>query len=228
MSAVKAFLGRYKDIFVQVWRVRHTLDAPERTSDEREFLPAHLELTETPLSAAPKVVVRLIMLFALIALAWSIIGQVEIVATSTGKTIPSGHSKTIQPLETSVIKKILVKDGDKVNKGDLLIELAGIGSDSDYNQTVRQMNAATLASVRSQALLQALEKHTLPDIQQSDMSTLPITDTELAEARRLVQNQYQTWFAQDEQMQTVLQQRNAELRATRSQIIKLENVGRIE
>ena len=127
-----------------------------------------------------------------------------------------------------MIKKILVKDGDKVNKGDLLIELAGIGSDSDYNQTVRQMNAATLASVRSQALLQALEKHTLPDIQQSDMSTLPITDTELAEARRLVQNQYQTWFAQDEQMQTVLQQRNAELRATRSQIVKLENVGRIE
>ncbi|MDH1126942.1 HlyD family type I secretion periplasmic adaptor subunit [Enterobacter sp. GD03975] len=219
---------RYKDTFVEIWRVRHTLDAPERTPDEREFLPAHLELTETPVSAAPKVVVRLIMLFALIALVWSIIGQVEIVATSAGKTIPSGHSKTIQPLETSVIKKILVKDGDKVNKGDLLIELAGIGSDSDYNQTMRQLSAATLASVRGQALLQGLEKHTLPDIQQSDISTLPITDTELAEARRLVQNQYQTWFAQDEQMQTVLQQRNAELRATRSQIVKLQNVGRIE
>ncbi len=228
ISVFKEFLQRYKEAFSQVWRVRHTLDSPKRTPDELEFLPAHLELTETPVSAAPKLIARLIVLFAIIALAWAIIGQVEIVAVSTGKTIPSGHSKTIQPLETSVIKKILVKDGDKVKKGDLLIELAGIGSDSDYNQTARQLNAATLASLRNDALLQGLEKRTLPDIQRSDLSPFSITNAELAEARRLVQNQYQTWFAQDEQLQTVLQQRNAELRATRSQITKLKNIGIIE
>lgn len=228
ISVLVEFLQRYKDIFAQVWRIRHTLDAPQRTQDEREFLPAHLELTETPVSAAPKLVARLIVLFSFIALVWAIVGQVEIVAVSTGKTIPAGHSKIIQPLETSVIKKLLVKDGDKVQKGDLLVELAGIGSDSDYNQTVRQLNAATLASLRSQALLQGLENRTLPDLQHRDLASLPIGETELAEARRLVQNQYQTWFAQDEQMQTILQQRTAELRSTQSQIVKLKNVGKIE
>lgn len=228
ISVLIEFLQRYKDIFAQVWRIRHSLEAPKRTQDEREFLPAHLELTETPVSIAPKLVARLIVLFAFIALIWSILGKVEIVAVSTGKTLPSGHSKTIQPLETSVIKKLLVKDGDKVKKGDLLVELSGIGSDSDYNQAVRQLNAATLASLRSQALLQGLENRTLPDIQSRDLVSWSIDETELVEARRLVQNQYQTWFAQDEQMQTVLQQRNAEVRATRSQIVKLQNVGKIE
>jgi len=227
-SVLGEFFQRYKDIFSQVWRIRKTLDAPERTQDEREFLPAHLELTETPVSAAPKLVARLIVLFTVIALVWAIIGQVEIVAVSRGKTIPAGHSKIIQPLETSVIKKLLVKDGDKVQKGDLLVELAGIGSDSDYNQTVRQLNAATLASLRSKALLQGLENRTLPDIKPSDLDSLSIGETERAEARRLVQNQYQTWLAQDEQMQTILQQRNAELRSTQSQMVKLKNVGKIE
>lgn len=227
-SALKDLFRRYKDAFVQVWHVRHSLDAPERTPDEREFLPAHLELTETPVSVAPRLVARLIMLFACIALVWAIVGQVEIIAVSTGKTIPSGHSKTIQPLETSVIKRILVKDGDRVKKGDLLIELAAIGSDSDYNQTVRQLNAAKLARIRSQALLAGLETATLPDIQRSDVNGLSLSEAELAEARRLVQNQYQTWFVQDEQMQTVLQQHTAQLRSTRSQIVKLKNVGLIE
>lgn len=228
LNALSDLYQRYQNAFTASWHIRHSLETPERTADEREFLPAHLELTETPLSVAPKLVGRLIICFAAIALIWAIIGQVEIVAVSTGKTIPSGHSKIIQPLETSVIKRILVKDGDKVEKGDLLIELEGVGSDSDYNQTVRQLNAVMLARVRSLSLLRGLEERTLPDIMRSDLQSASFSETELLEARRLVQNQYQTWLAQDEQMQTVLQQHNAELRSTRSQILKLQNVGVIE
>ncbi len=114
LSATWSLLRRYVEIFRMVWKDRRQLDTPERTADERQFLPAHLELIETPVSAAPKLVSRLIIAFALIALIWAIIGQVEIVAIATGKTVPAGSSKTIQPLETSVIKKIYVKDGDRV------------------------------------------------------------------------------------------------------------------
>lgn len=219
---------RYKKAFYETWAIRKQLEIQERMQDEREFLPAHLELIETPTSVAPKLVMRIIMAFAVIALLWAIIGQVEIVAVSTGKTIPSGHSKTIQPRETSVIKRIYVKDGDHVEKGDLLIELAGIGSDSDYQQARRQLDAAILAKLRNQALLQALDSRTMPDITLDAIKPYALVEVEVAAAKQLVRNQYQSWFIQDEQSQAILQQHQAELRSTRSQITKLKNVGEIE
>ncbi|HGH5980864.1 TPA: HlyD family type I secretion periplasmic adaptor subunit [Kluyvera georgiana] len=219
---------RYKKAFYETWAIRKQLEIQERMQDEREFLPAHLELIETPTSVAPKLVMRIIMAFAVIALLWAIIGQVEIVAVSTGKTIPSGHSKAIQPLETSVIKRIYVKDGDHVEKGDQLIELAGIGSDSDYQQARRQLDAAILAKLRNQALLQALDSRTMPDITLDAIKPYALVEVEVAAAKQLVRNQYQSWFIQDEQSQAILQQHQAELRSTRSQITKLKNVGEIE
>lgn len=228
LSSVSSLLCRYYTIFVAVWRDRAQLEPPERTLDERQFLPAHLELIETPVSATPKMVARLIMLFMLIALIWAIVGQVEIVAVATGKTVPAGNSKTIQPLETSVIKKIYVKDGDRVKAGDHLIDLEGIGSDSDFNQSRRQLEAAMLTRLRNQALLRGFDSKTLPVFTREERESYAFNKNELAEAERLMQNEYQTWLMQDEQAETILQQHKAKQRSTYSQIIKLKNVGKIE
>ncbi|EPA5494500.1 HlyD family type I secretion periplasmic adaptor subunit, partial [Escherichia coli] len=46
-------LSRYKNIFHETWKIRHNTDTPERTKDESAFLPAHLELIETPVSIYP-------------------------------------------------------------------------------------------------------------------------------------------------------------------------------
>ena len=59
---------RYLTAWRNVWAVRHEFDPPKRDRDERDFLPAHLGLTEPPVSSAPKWTVRFIMLFALLAL----------------------------------------------------------------------------------------------------------------------------------------------------------------
>ena len=83
LGAFRDFLGRYRTVWRNVWAVRDQLDPPKRDADELAFLPAHLELTETPLSAAPKWSARLIMLFALLALLWACIGQMDIVAVAT-------------------------------------------------------------------------------------------------------------------------------------------------
>lgn len=228
LSSFGCLCQRYIRTITAVWKAREQLESPERTADERQFLPAHLELLETPVSVAPKMVARLIMLFALLALIWAIVGKVEIVAVAPGKTVPAGNSKTIQPLETSVIKKIYVKDGDRVKPGDALIDLEGIGSDSDYNQTRRQLDAAMLGKIRYQALLRALENRTFPSFTPSERSLYSFHNDELQEAELLVQQQYRTWLTQDEQAEAILQQNKAKLRSTASQIIKLKNIGKIE
>lgn len=178
LQAFKEFVQRYSSVWKQVWAVRDQLDPPKREQDEREFLPAHLELTETPLSAAPKWIARLVILFALIALLWAIFGKLDIVAVAQGKTSLGGRSKTIQALETAVVERINVKDGQTVKKGDVLIELAGIGSDSDYNRSLEALRAAYLNKWRSETLLAAIENGHSPRLSSSIDTDKQVNNTQ--------------------------------------------------
>ncbi|MDO4249810.1 MAG: HlyD family type I secretion periplasmic adaptor subunit [Neisseria sp.] len=224
----KEFVRRYATVWRNVWSVRDQLDPPKRDEDERAFLPAHLELTETPLSAAPKWIARLIMLFALFALVWSLIGKMDIVAVAQGKTTPGSRSKTIQPLETAVVKNIAVANGEHVKTGQLLVELSGIGSDSDYTQSSQALQAARLTKLRQEAVLAALEKRQAPVLDKEQAAQWQLPDDDLAAATVLAQNQYQAWQTQDAQLQASLRGHEAEWRSLAAQVRKLEQVGKIE
>ena len=227
-QAFKEFIQRYTTVWRNVWSVRDQLDPPKRDEDERAFLPAHLELTETPLSAAPKWAARLIMLFALIALAWSLIGKMDIVAVAQGKTTPGSRSKTIQPLETAVVKNIAVKNGEHVKAGQLLVKLSGIGSDSDYTQSSQALQAARLTKLRQEAVLAAVEKRQSPVLDKEQAAQWQLPDDGVAAATVLAQNQYQAWQTQDAQLQASMRGHEAELRSLAAQVRKLEQVGKIE
>lgn len=226
--AVKDFIQRYATVWKNVWAVRDQLDPPARDEDERAFLPAHLELTETPVSAAPKWTARIIMIFALIALAWSLIGKMDIVAVAQGKTTPDGRSKMIQPLETAVVNNIRVHNGDHVRAGQVLVELSGIGSDNDYTQSLKALQAARLTKLRLEAVLRSLETKQSPILDKAQAQQWQLLADELAAAQTLAQNQFQTWYIQDAQLQSVLRGHQAELQATRAQVHKLEQTATIE
>nr|WP_276328384.1 hemolysin activation protein [Morganella morganii] len=105
LMGIRDFLARYKLVWSETWNIRHQLDTPVREKDESEFLPAHLELIETPVSKRPRLVAYFIMAFLSIAIILSILGKVEIVATANGKLTLSGRSKEIKPIENSIVKK---------------------------------------------------------------------------------------------------------------------------
>src|SRR6516164_8109156 len=97
--------------------------ARERRGEELAFLPAALEIVETPPSPIGRAIgVSIILLFGA-AVAWSWWGTIDIVASATGKIVPSGRTKVIQPFETGVVRSIRVQDGQAVKAGDVLIEL---------------------------------------------------------------------------------------------------------
>ena len=73
----------------------------QRDREELAFLPAALEIVETPPSPLGRATVYTIIALFCIGLVWSIIGRIDIVATATGKIIPSGRTKVVQPLEAA-------------------------------------------------------------------------------------------------------------------------------
>ncbi len=90
---------------------------------ETEFLPAALELEETPASPAGRLMIWTIVLLFTSGIAWASMGQLDIVTVATGKIIASGHSKQIQAMDIGTVKAIHVQEGQAVRKGDVLIEL---------------------------------------------------------------------------------------------------------
>src|SRR6476660_2336395 len=97
-----------------------------RINDRREelaFLPAALEIVETPPSPIGRAIVATIIVLFCAALVWAWWGTIDIVASATGKIVPSGRTKVIQPFETGVVRSIRVQDGQAVKAGDILIEL---------------------------------------------------------------------------------------------------------
>ncbi|XXQ67417.1 HlyD family type I secretion periplasmic adaptor subunit [Neisseriaceae bacterium B1] len=228
IQAIKDFLTRYITIWRNVWAVRDKLDPPKRSAEELAFLPAHLELTDTPLSASPKWTARFIMAFALLALLWSWFGQIDIVATASGKTSSGSRSKTIQPLETAVVKAVHVHDGQYVKQGEILLDLEVVGSDSDVAQSEQALQAAQLSKLRYEAILLAIDRNSLPRIDVTYAKSLNIPESDIQAAQILAQNQYQAWLAQDEQLKSVLRGHQAELQSARAQEKKLVSVGTIE
>src|SRR5438105_3925290 len=66
-----------------------------RGQDELAFLPAALEIVETPPSPLGHAIgVTIIAMFS-VALAWACFGHIDIVATATGKIVPSGRTKVV-------------------------------------------------------------------------------------------------------------------------------------
>jgi hemolysin D len=72
-----------------------------RRRDELAFLPAALEIVETPPSPTGRAISASIVAAFCIALIWATIGRVDIISTATGKIVPDGRTKVIQPFETS-------------------------------------------------------------------------------------------------------------------------------
>src|SRR5215469_8302178 len=83
-----------------------------RQSHELEFLPAALEIVETPPSPAGRAIGATVILFFAAAIAWASFSQIDIISTATGKIVPTGRVKMIQPFDTGVVRVVHVRDGD--------------------------------------------------------------------------------------------------------------------
>ena len=149
-------MARYRAVFQAAWAARHELAGPKRMADETAFLPAALSLQETPAHPAPRRVAWAVCALCVIALVWSIVGQIDIVAVAQGRIVVSDNTKTLQPLEASVVKRVLVKDGDAVEAGQVLVELDATNASADGASVQEQLNAMVSEERRTTALLAAL------------------------------------------------------------------------
>ena len=124
-----------------------------RNEHELAFLPAALEIVETPPSPIGRAIGVSVMALFCLALAWASFGTVDIVATAAGKIIPSGRTKIVQPFEIGVVSAIHVRDGQSVKAGEVLIELDPTMTEAERDHLKSDLVSAQLEVARLRAAL---------------------------------------------------------------------------
>ncbi len=194
-------------------------DSVSRRS-QLEFLPAALEIMETPASPTGRAIAATIILFLVVAIGWSIVGHIDIVATAPGKVVPTGRTKTVQPLETGIVTAILVTDGDHVSAGQLVMRLDQTVATAERNHVGHDLLVSKLDVARLTALRAALEAGA--DLEAAFVPPEEGSVAQIARTRAAMINQA---AAQDNKLAALDQQiaqKNAEADEIAATIAKLE------
>jgi hemolysin D len=125
---------------------------------EAEFLPAAVEILESPASPLGRAVALALALFAAIAILWACVGEIDIVAVAQGKIVPMGRTKTVQapalnPGESGQVKAIDVEEGQHVEAGQVLIELDATETGADRQKLAKQLAQTRLDIARLRSIL---------------------------------------------------------------------------
>ena len=103
------------------------------------FLPDSKEIERTPLPLRLRLTLYVILLALVTAVVWASLAKIDRYVTATGKLVAGGRTLVVQPLETSLVSSIEVKEGQLVRAGDVLVVL---------DPTFSQANLADLVERR--------------------------------------------------------------------------------
>ena len=198
----------------QVVPLRRT--QPKRR-EELAFLPAALEIVETPPSPIGRAIAAVTALLFCLALIWAWWGSIDIVASATGKILPGDRVKVVQPFETAVVRSIHVQDGQEVKAGDVLIELDPTASEAERDHLRNDLLAERLNVARLRAALS--------DDPEADFAPPAGADVELiGTQRQLLLNQVTEQRAKIAALLRQQAQKEAEQATTIATIHKLETI----
>jgi adhesin transport system membrane fusion protein len=138
----------------------HRLDLREENRDFMGELDAAVALSPR-LSAS-------ILLFAVVAalaalLLWAGFATVERVASGQGKVIPSSQVQLVQSLEGGIVGDILVREGQAVRKGDVLLIIDDVQALAKYKEDRAKYLALQAARARWEAEAEGRNRAVFPD-----------------------------------------------------------------
>lgn len=138
----------------------HNLEA-----DALDFAPEILQSQQRPPSPLPRLVLHGLLALALVMLIWAIFGRLDIVAVAQGKLVPESYVKIVQPSDPGIVREILVKEGETVAAGQVLMRMdARISkADSTIVENDLKLRALQLRRIDAELRGSALRKKTGDD-----------------------------------------------------------------
>jgi len=160
-------------------------NSPDQRNDGT--LPDLTDLDEARATRSMRIL-WLIVLFLVIFFLWAWFFEIDEVSSGTGKVIPTSRDQVIQSLEGGILSALNVREGQLVQKGEVLAQLDPTRSESSVGETAARYRAALAARARLQAEVQGRSSIDFP-AELDDWSQLKAAETALFQSRRTSLNE---------------------------------------
>lgn len=174
----------------------------DKSADQaiNDFQSHMAEITGAPYPARLRITVHVLVLMLVAAVTLSAVVHLDRVVSASGRLVSRTPTLLVQPLESSVLREILVRPGDLVAKGDVLATLDPTISTADVS-TLRSSRQALRAQVARLEAEQAEQPLAAPD--QDDLSAV---------------TEYSIWKARQAERQARLDVYEQKIQATKGMI----------
>lgn len=204
----------FKKIFEKLFKKKNT--PVEYNEKDFEFMQslssAILEQTPTRISRVLKI--WMFTIFAFIV--WASIAEIDEITRGDGDVVPYGQNQVIQNLEGGIVESILVREGQLVNKNDIILKINNAKSLSSSETNKRSFEE--LISKRYRLEAQANET---PFISKPAKNNPELT-RQIALAKNLYDSDKLEYLAKDEAIAEQIKQKEQEYKEAKAKINSLK------
>lgn len=104
-------------------------------------IEASVEDHEFTARKSANLILWVILAFVLAFIVWATLTQVDRTVRGIGKVVPSSKLQVVSNLEGGIVEEILVKVGQTVQRGDVLVRLSPTLSGADYGSSTAEVEA---------------------------------------------------------------------------------------
>jgi adhesin transport system membrane fusion protein len=173
------------------------------------------ERSSAILLASPKgarLLLLVISLFVLVALVWASQAEIDEVTVGIGKVIPAQQLQVLQNLEGGIVAEVLVKSGDLVEPGDVLLRIDNTRFGSSLREIQKKLQVLNAARSRLLAEVDGTELRFPTDLER-EFPQLVQREREMHRSRQM---EFRSMLAGLESQITQVSQRIKELEVRRS------------
>jgi HlyD family secretion protein len=179
---------------------------------ENDFQPDLLAIQEQPPARLPRTVGYVTGGLFTVLMAWAIFGKLDIIASAEGRLVPRNYSRVLQPAEAGIVREVLVREGDEVKAGQVLIRMDATTSSAD------------MGTLQADAALKALSLRRIDAELSGQPLRLESGDPPDLAAQVLAQYRarHQSYLDALAQEQATLERARHDLESARQQLTKLQ------
>lgn len=123
----------------------------DKTARDVEFM-AELEEAVRLRPATPALLMlAAVISLSVIALLWAAISKLEIITRGVGQVVPSQEIQVVQSLEGGILAELLVREGDKIKKGQILMRIKNSQASSDEGSAQAKYHSLAARKARLEA-----------------------------------------------------------------------------
>lgn len=131
--------------------------------DALDFAPGLLSIQENPPARLPRALMYAVSALFVLLLLWAVYGKLDIIASAEGRLVPQTYVKIVQPADAGIVQDILVKEGEKVVAGQVLMRMDTHIAQADARAIETELALRSLQLRRIDAELAGKQLVRMPD-----------------------------------------------------------------